>query len=137
MQELTPIQKLDTVLGILNSNSKRGAGLTLFEVEEFLPEITEIDELARVLYKLEKDNFVKIRDITIVPGTVKRYFMITFEGKLFWQQNGYDQQEKDSRTKRNRDTAFALSVGIGTALAGLYGLFEIIKLLSQSVFHCK
>jgi hypothetical protein len=76
-----------------------------------------------------------------VPNTndnaILHFYKLTFGGEVFLQKGGYDQELKDNKIKRNRDIVYTLSVAIGTALAGLYGLFEILKLLLSHIFHCK
>ena len=71
--------------------------------------------------KLKKDGFVSAED------------KITFEGILFYNNGGYAQQEKAKIWATNKDTAYTLAVGIGTALAGLYAFAQIIKWLIE---HC-
>ena len=44
---------------------------------------------------------------------------------MFIQKGGYRQEMKNNVLQRTKDTAYTLSVALGTAFAGIYGIFQM------------
>jgi hypothetical protein len=80
MIDFTPIQKLDTVLYILNLNSKNIGGIRVYLLDNYLTNLT-IAEVLRIAKRLEKDGYIIIENQDLC--------LITFDGELFLQQGGY------------------------------------------------
>ncbi|HZY35464.1 MAG TPA: hypothetical protein VFE53_02380 [Mucilaginibacter sp.] len=128
---LTPIQKLDLVLGILAEDTEN---TSVYKIVLKSGEKISADNTVLVLKKLVNDNYVN--DISgdvwspLAPNNQNSY-SITFEGLLFHQQGGYSGQEKKDKLKIRKDNANIIAVAVGAGLAGLYGLFE----MAQWFFH--
>jgi hypothetical protein len=109
--EISPIQKLDTVLKIIAVKYPTGVGEQYFyktlrsvfdEVKKLIPN-AELSELVMILNKLIKDEYAEMMKETAF-GTIdeKEYYSITFEGKLFLQQGGYQIKEIEDKNNRMR-----------------------------------
>lgn len=135
---MTAIEKLDKVLNIFYNSDRKG-GFDYAELFKATSHLLEYkDELNKIIKKLRKDELIYIEDITASHDFVRaEVYFLTIEGMIFVENKGYGQQNKNAKIKRNRDIANAQAVGIGTALAGLYALWEIVKSILLYIFHCK
>jgi|GEM_PF-6080035 len=147
MVEMTPIQKLQHVLDVLAKTEI--VERSLVDINNMVSSQIDLIELSLILDRLEKDSFVKTRNFTIQFGTTK-YYTITFDGKVFSEQGGYIkdlelkeaeiaklQSEKlfqDKQAKALRSSQ--IWIMIGTLVAALYYLGELIKFLAKLVFPC-
>ena len=129
--KVSPIQKLDHVLGILaEGTSNTSVAKIVLKSKE---KISGTDTLF-VLDKLVKDGYVNHlggnlpANVTI--NTALSY-SITFEGLVFHQQGGYTAENQNNKRKAKREKVYIIAVGVGTALAGVYGFFEI----ARWIFH--
>lgn len=57
----------------------------------------------------------------------ERFFIINFEGRVFYERGGYIKEEIDNKRKSNQRAAYTIAVGVGTAVAGVYALWEMTK----------
>jgi len=127
MKNLTAIEKLDSLLNYFCDEKSRGVTFTdiskKFKIDDGL--IREI--LDRLLTDGHVREFVRTRK----TGSAWNTYSITFNGRTFHEVGGYKQQQKEKHiltwNKRIQNT---LLIG-GTAAAGAYGIFEILKW----VFH--
>lgn len=127
MQKLTSIQKLDLALTILASKDK---GLyKQFAVIVMLMTDTGMADTLLILNKLIKDGFAEQKINRIEPDVMKQEYCITFEGLLHSQMGGYIQNQKDKKRERRNLNLVNFCLAVGTALAGLYALTELIKYL--------
>ncbi|HEY5328108.1 MAG TPA: hypothetical protein VIJ27_13985 [Mucilaginibacter sp.] len=128
---LTPIKKLDLVLGIVaeETNNTSIATIVLKGKEK-----VSGSDVHFVLDKLVEDKYVHFiggpLPANVTENTAFSY-SITFNGLVFHQQGGYSREHKNRRAKARKDAAYTIVVAVGTFLAGLYTLFEIVKW----VFH--
>jgi hypothetical protein len=116
MAELSPIEKLDNVLTVLRIKDHADISMIRNDIK-FVPTDNEFD---RIINKLGKDGYINI------VGTIPLY-TITFEGYVFEQQGGYENEIRKSIISNRGERTRTLILVIGTALAGAYGLFEILK----------
>jgi hypothetical protein len=79
-------------------------------------------EIDSILIKLMEDKYIFRFD-----GN----YALTVAGRMFIEQGGYKQQLENEKRKAIKEVVYIYAVGIGTALAGLYGLFE----MSRWVYH--
>lgn len=123
MQTLSPIEKIDQVLNYLKINDSGASD----KLSEFLKDKTiQKYEFQQILVKLEKDgyaNFIKSFDTG--------FYRISFEGSLF---KGYRVLGRANLLKQRLFLIREWSLALGTVLAGMYGLFEILKWLFHH-FH--
>jgi len=160
-KELTPIEKLDLILGLLSSSTKYQisdnvpiAKLDENEILEFIkndtgnPIILTSHELSLILEKLVKDEFVKKEKIFRNTDPTYYYYYVSFEGAVFNERGGYKQDIINHHSEKNRvetlasyqheqaDTLNTLTRRIlyVTVIAALYYLIEICKWLWK-LFH--
>jgi len=127
MDEISPERRLDIVLDVFRCY--KDASLDDYiEIENIVPLVIKngliIDrgEIIKILLKLIKDGFI---DKKVLDEHYKLYsYAITFDGKLF---SGYKKQLKYDRVINRNHRIRVFLLAYGTALAGLYGLFEIVK----------
>ena len=84
-----------------------------------------------VIAKLIKDEFVRedkqaFNNRDLLPEQTK-YYMITIEGLIFKDHGGYRYKIKRQNTSTNLQSVQTWSIAIGTALAGIYSLYELWK----------
>jgi len=119
----SPIQQLDFVLGIVVKNNKGYA--TLFQIYEESEKIPNIN-VNILIDKLMKDGYLEKPWGDSNPQ-INTTYQVTLEGLIFYEKGGYQQEDKIIKTRLRKDSVYIYSVAIGTAFAGLYGLFEIAK----------
>ncbi len=134
MKELSPIDKLDTVLTFLYDNYSKYRFTLPVLATQLIKEFPQLDlwgELVSILNKLEKDEFVEFDD----RDDPNRVYRITFEGKLFKQLGGYKEKDKIEKAKNLRMNLQNFAIALGTSVAGAYYLLEIIKFVVKHFYH--
>jgi hypothetical protein len=118
--------KLDALLRLLQ-NHEGAIGFNKI-LELLQKDKVEFDGklLKMALYQLEKDNYVY--ELNNIGDKTDTIYLISIQGAIF---HGYKKAKCQARWNRLKEKCRTLSLVIGTALAGLYGLFEILKW----VFH--
>lgn len=125
---LTPFQrsqlhKIDTLIELFKKDT---AGIPIHEAETMLNgknvEVSE-SEVKRFIEQLSHDGY-------IFKG--ETFYIITVKGILF---NGYKREFKSNRLARRAMRWYSWILAVGTALAGLYGLYELLKWIDQK-FYC-
>jgi hypothetical protein len=137
---LLPHEQLDFILTHLN-NDKLPESIE--EIEDSLmwnPFDEKIDKTINlILHKLIKDEYVnKVHREEIkrpIPRPAGQTYYISFEGKLFIENGGYNQQQKESNRHKTIEITHQWVLSIGTLLAGLYGLVEISKWIYRHFYH--
>lgn len=150
-------EKLDAVLIVLNdaSNSLMGAvnferlhisselklSVILFELTEMGFNDIDSSELAMILEHLIDESYIKSierteQDTMNLPPQTTKFYKIIFKGKVFIENGGYTQKEKIVKREIFRQTLAIWITAIGTGLAGIYGLFEILKWLGKTLCFC-
>jgi hypothetical protein len=139
MNSLSPIQKLDVVLKFL-SNDRGYADISyiikgLTKKEELKNEFPG-DDTIRVLDKLIKDGFVQYEDrptsrtalFTNDPELIRVYW-ISFDGKVFNEEDGYKRKQKNDRIELLYKNATTFALIFGGVAAGVYYTVEILKMI--------
>lgn len=131
---MTPIDKLDFILNSIEPYN--GHFLTLTEItkqSEILGKIN-INELPSIVNKLTKDGYLdfEINDSKDTIFGSDKMYMITFEGKMLNEQGGYRYKEKRDSISAKLQLAQTWAITVGTALAGLYGLSQVIITLKNA-----
>jgi hypothetical protein len=133
-----PTQELDIVLNFIVSDE-----LAAF-IADTIMEKTKIDNIKtmlEILGKLEEDRYIKKENlvdkmVADTFGTTVWYYSSTFNGRLFSENGGYIAQNKKQKILARNEYIRTLLLTYGTALAGLYGVFEILKwLLHHEGWH--
>lgn len=131
---MTSLEKLDIVLLCLEKHhsEKRHDLISIAQILDKEKSGVEFGEINSILIKLQKDGYVHIQETAIGD-----FFMITFEGRVFNEQGGYVemQQEKNrislleaaQRAANVRMVLLTRIVAIGTSVAALYYLLEMVK----------
>lgn len=122
MANLSPVQKLDFVLDKFRETKGAVSEEVIFKAinpDNMYTMYYDPDELKRILIKLVDDKYI-YQDIEMDDI----YYAITYEGHLF---HGYEKQLKIDRISYRRRNVREFVLSWGTALAGTYGLFEILK----------
>ena len=146
---LSPIQKIDEVLSYLNKQ-KYPPVKTIGEITNDLSDTIKSDqsELLLILEKLKKDGNVNTeeRNIHVINDSVDTFYketlyIITYEGKLLCDQNGYSQKvinqnaenirvaalEKSQKMYANRMIYLTIAIAFSTVVAAVYYSIEIWK----------
>ncbi len=84
-------------------------------------EVSE-SEMRRFINQLDEDGYIFLKD---------DLYIITIKGMIY---RGYTKDFKASRVSRRVSRFHNWTLAIGTALAGLYGLYEIMKWLDHRFF---
>ena len=91
MENLTAIEKLDAMLGFFNQQSQAISKDTL--TGHFK---AEFELIVEVLDRLIADGFVKESITTLAMGVNYYFYLITFDGRFFYDNGGYKgQKEKE------------------------------------------
>ena len=114
---------VDLVLTILHRN-KLSNYKTTYEALPLNKKLKEF-EFEGVIKMLIEDGYIFLFD-----GT---FYALTVRGHLFWNAGSYRQQQKNIKARYRKDITYTICVGAGTALAGLYGLFEIFRLFYHHI----
>jgi hypothetical protein len=111
VQQLTPIESLDTVLNFMAGPWARSKGTdgdlyALFTQKSQIK--MEPGYFLKVLERLVKDNYLnkELEDPFKEVGStalLRAYYFINFDGELFHQRCGYGAEEKDAALKRRME----------------------------------
>lgn len=126
MEHPKPIEILDAILEYLRINNDKeqkdsldGSRITMADIMNHLQNrfnyALSHQEIIRPLKKLQNDGFIE-------DGY--HDFYITYDGYLF---HGYEAQAKYDKSINRNNQIRSFALAWGTALAGIYGLFEILK----------
>ncbi len=129
---MTSLEKLDFVLNAMDK--------VFWEEYRTLTEITKdskilgkinINELPAIINKLNKDAYIdfELNDSKDIIFDSEKKYRITFEGKLLNESGGYRWKIKRESTLTNLQSLQTWVIAIGTALAGLYGIYQLINAL--------
>ena len=126
MNELTPIQKLDTILNFLATNPK-AKGLNsegdLYKwFTDSYAENIDMGTFVKILNKLYDNKYV---DRELKYNVY--HYSISLEGEVFNLQGGYEKLEDRKSKAANLQSWQTWVIAVGTGLAGIYGLYELIK----------
>jgi hypothetical protein len=145
MENLSPIQQLDLILGSLDNYSK-----SINEIQKELNlEIKSsiYQDVRMILEKLVDDKYAKeIRqentppDVLagIISKTVSISYKLTFEGKVFKEQGGYNEKERteninirnletETSLRKRNEKVTSISAAFAAVATTLYLLFELGK----------
>lgn len=126
---MKPEYKLDKILTYLyneyeKENIKYEHSKTICHFAELKVNPTEA---YMVLLKLNSDGYVNMSDSN------QWMFQINYDGILFYRSGGYKQELNDLKRKRIKNDIYNVVVGLGTFLAGSYGLWAIWKEISNCI----
>ncbi len=79
-----------------------------------------------IIYKLEKDELIRLYDETNEFEIKDRKYFITVEGRIFMQNGGYQEKKKRESTLNNLQLLMTVVIAVGTGLAGLYSLGKFL-----------
>lgn len=137
--KLSPLEKLDWVLKEIANNSHPINSSPDISHQDLYSILTQngfntgiILDYELIIKKLKKDGYIE----ESVRSSDIYYYSITLEGKILLQRNGYTQQEKDRIRERRNLNLVNFCLAVGTALAGVFALIEMIKMCLTSFFHC-
>jgi len=110
-------EKLDFVLFALRNHDEEQRYAQLLNNVNLRYNVNvSIPEYKRILHKLEKDGFILVEKVDLYSITLDGYY---FKGYVIANKN---------LLRRNHLLSFRdWTLAIGTGMAGLYGLFEILK----------
>jgi hypothetical protein len=131
---MSSIGKLDFVLRSMQYYDGQYLNLTeITKQSEILGKIN-INELPSIVNKLVKDGYLdfetKLSNDTIFESDKK--YMITFEGKLLIETGGYGDKAKREAISTNLKLVQTWAIAVGTALAGLYALYQLTTTMTTS-----
>jgi|GEM_PF-5804757 hypothetical protein len=128
MENLTAIQKLGALLEyFIKEKSTKVSFSDMTTRFNATP-----GQIREILDRLLSDGYV--REFTHTQPTARgpnewETYSSTFDGRLFYDNGGYKQESKVTASSNQNEYIRTLILTYGTALAGLYGLFEILKWL--------
>jgi len=131
---MTSIDKLDFILKAMEPYDGHYMNLTEITKQSEIIGTININELPGIVNKLYKDGYLDLETIQtkdVIFESDKKY-MITFEGKLLNESRGYKYKEKQKVIATNLQLIQTWAIAVGTALAGLYALYQIIAVLRTS-----
>ena len=125
-ENYTAIQKLDSILTIMNHN-----GILLDTVEELIekaPFKTNNKEIKLILDKLILDQKADKFGLPISPESeiMRLQYHITFDGRLFIDKGGYKSQKRRELTLEILQFLATLAIVVGTLAAGYEPLKKIV-----------
>lgn len=126
-----PIVELDKLLELFvqnKNNSILSINFKQLDLEYFNPVI----ELCN---KLVLDGYVLKEEKIIMKSSYTQY-SLTLNGRIFYQNGGYKAYFKNEKSKNRKQQIESILLTYGTALAGLYGLVEIMKWLASLFKYC-
>ena len=126
MENLTAIEKLDALLTyFVSEKSTKVSFSDLTSRFNATP-----GQIREILDRLLSDGYVREFTHTHPMGTSEwETYSSTFDGRLFYDNGGYKHEAKVTASLNQNEYIRTLILTYGTALAGLYGLFEILKWL--------
>ena len=126
---MTPEEKLDQILTSLHKEYQKEnlKYRHCKEICEFSQLKVNPNEAYMILLKLNQDGYVNVLESN------QWSFQINYNGILFYRSGGYVQELKDLKRKRIKNDIYNVVVGLGTFLAGAYGLWAIWKEFSNCV----
>ena len=117
-------------------------GITISVIDDILKIIYQSKQLnVETLYRDIRSKQILLHDMEIETILVKlkedKYLLnfpnghygLTVSGRVFIEKGGYKQELNNEKRKALKDQIYIYAVGAGTVLAGLYGLFEMLKWL--------
>ena len=135
---MTWLQKMDAVLECLYALQ---ADNPVFEdLEKWLspryPKVEkgQIQDVTLYLWREQMMYFERggLRTADYDDRDPKARYLIACKGKLFWDSiGGFVAQDKQNSKKAAHQSWQTWAIVVGTVLAGLYGLVEIVKALRQ------
>ena len=124
MTEDETLEKLDILLEVLRSQKDAIAFNRILELLKQINPDFNAKWLKMALYKLERDKFIEAELFNKDDPKANSIWLLSIEGSIF---HGYIEQFSVLRTNRRLSRLQNWTLSIGTGLAGLYGLFEILK----------
>ena len=124
MTEDETLEKLDILLEVLRSQKDAIAFNRILELLKQINPDFNGKWLKMALYKLERDKFIEAELFNKDDPKANSIWLLSIEGSIF---HGYIEQFSVLRTNRRLSRLQNWTLSIGTGLAGLYGLFEILK----------
>lgn len=124
MADKSLIEKLDLVLSFL-------AGKKNTDLNEItaIPEFNnDREEVIRVITKLIDDKLVLHYNSSF-------NYIISIDGYLFYKRDGYRGDLRRKAISDRNEYIRTLLLAYGTALAGAYGLFEMLKYIFPILWH--
>ncbi len=139
-----PYRILDEVL-MLFSQSEGSALVHIkkFDIPKLLLEkgiIIDVFYMEQILDKLEKEHYLYKGGLVVVKHLPngKEYdnmYNLTFEGLLLLNSGGYRAKMKREQSSVLLNWVLSLSIAVGTVLAGIYGLMEIVRVVYRHYYH--
>ena len=135
---MKPIEQLDKILAYLNHDSPRKELRS--EIQKRLDFKIDEKDLLLVLEKLCKDGFVDYIHLQNVDYKTKektigaKIYYITFEGRLFIENDGYAKEKKDKNVRRFIDNIEVWAVILGGVFAFLYYFDQLSSGLIHQIF---
>ncbi|GAA3988151.1 hypothetical protein [Mucilaginibacter dorajii] len=147
MQQISPIIKLDVVLGYM-ANKQPPTHETSHKISKTVN--IELNELQLILNKLIKDGYVDFEDevlhdtAIISPSgkpAIRRSYIISFEGLFFFQNHGgykshaennlsqqsrLEKLERQQRKNNERLTKLTFWIALASGVAAVYYIIEIL-----------
>lgn len=125
---MKPVEKLDGVLKYLYNEYLNGK--VDFDHSNNICEKSKLlispGEAYLILSKLHMDNYL------IISSANNHMFKINYNGILFHLNGGYTQELADINRKRFKDEVFNWIIAIGTFLAGLYAIWQLLLELKNT-----
>jgi len=117
-------------------------GVTISVLDDFLKLMYEkkVQTIGDIMINL-KANKILLHDFeveTIIAKLIEEKYVMRFDsgqytltvtGRMFFEKGGFRQQLIDEKRKARVEVVYIWAVGVGTVLAGIYGLFEMLKWL--------
>jgi hypothetical protein len=132
---MKPSEKLDSLLNLIATNNPYITEADIFKKLESKNHLNDFIESRIILKKLCADKYIAIQMwesepeyIEQPPNEFETYYL-TFEGKVFIENGGYTGEQKKKARKQILEATQTWAIAIGTALAGIYAIVEIIKLM--------
>lgn len=134
---MTAIEKLDYILVQLKPFA--GHYLSIIEIAKNAEVINHmnVNELPPILNKLVTDGNAdfEISEFKDSLYESNKIYTISFEGIILIENGGYKRKGKKESISTKLQSLQTWAIAVGTALAGLYGLYELIKaILTASYF---
>ena len=109
---------LDYLLKWISENSNTDDTAILERENHFKENDIGVYERTELFQKLENEGFIR-RDF-------QEFERLTINGYLFIQDGGYKKKRSREATSKDLQSAQTWAIAIGTALAGLYSLFQLM-----------